>query len=309
MKNKDLIHNIKSKIHPSEELVTRTKEQMRAEKSRKVANRRTKISVGIAAVLVIGFFAYGNINRFMEKEDDFATENHQDSQVAENLEDSSVNYSSLDLPKGNDKSTINDYTNMRSMCLKGFEESDIKGCSAIIEGTITKMYVKDYNFQTYSDKFEKGGKLNDKRKSVVYELDVDKVWYGGEEFKSSTYTIEDEMFLAHSMFSLKIGHKYVLPVANVGPELYIYDNYASGNITRDSEYVTIYPYQPQIEVTNDDQYIVNTDWKTLTEGRVKDIIVDMETNDTDFYYKDKMKLIHKDIFEKNISNLIDKYLK
>ena len=41
-----------------------------------------------------------------------------------------------------------------------------------------------------------------------------------------------------------------------------------------SVYSTIYPYHPQIEVTNDGSYLISQDWTTLTAKNAREVIMD-----------------------------------
>ncbi|NLK96224.1 MAG: hypothetical protein GX275_13735 [Clostridiales bacterium] len=118
--------------------------------------------------------------------------------------------------------------------------------------------------------------------------------------------MEDEFLFPDEMFSMKIGHSYVVPICNVGNEIFMTTREVlSGDIQRESIYSTIYPFHPQIEVT-DRGYIVTTDWETLMEGEKKHITMDVELSEYGSFYKDKMMLIPKDSFSTQMGILIEK---
>lgn len=79
---------------------------------------------------------------------------------------------------------------------------------------------------------------------------------------------------------------------------------AGGDITRETTYSTIYPYHPQIEVTDDGLYLIPDDWTTLTAKNAREVI--MDTLDEEyFYYHDKMRLVDEKTFAEQMAALID----
>ncbi len=188
-----------------------------------------------------------------------------------------------------------------------FDESTLSQghCCTIIEGIVVNLYVKHYNYDVYSDKFEKNGILHNRTDTIVYEVAVDKTWYG-EDISGGTIFVEDTSCFTEPILAVKEGRRYVLPLYEYGETIWTgVHEYAGGNITRDSQYSTIYPYHPQIEVTNDGSYLISKDWTTLVANNAKEVI--MDTLDDDFW-KDKMCLVDENTFSKQMAILIDRIL-
>lgn len=185
-----------------------------------------------------------------------------------------------------------------------FDESALAldNCCMIIEGTVTDVYVKHYTFDTYSDKFEENGILHNMENTVVYEVAVDKTWYG-EDISGGTILIEDTSYFTEPILAVKEGGRYVLPIYEYGDSIRTpIHEYAGGDIARETVYSTIYPYHPQIEVTNDGSYVVSQDWTTLVANNAKEVI--MDTLDDDDFWKDKMYLVDGKTFEKQMAILL-----
>ena len=187
-----------------------------------------------------------------------------------------ISYSSLSLPQGQVKPDIISEYAADNQASAGdilpFSEELLSESCAIFEGRITDMYLKHYSYDTYSDKFGPREVYHNRCSSVVYELTVDKVWYGDESLAGSSILIEDDIYLIDTYFSLKIGCSYVIPVCDAGEEKGICGEYAGGDLTRDSRYTSLYPYHPQIQVTSDGNYIVTSDWETLCSGDAPHIL-------------------------------------
>jgi len=219
---------------------------------------------------------------------------------------SPVLYSDLAL---NNSSSTDDFDNaqknLNSSCLDivGFDEKMLQNCCAILEGTITNIYYKNYTFDTNSDKFEKGGKLHNRATSVIYELKVNQVLYGNS-FTDATYLIEDQMFSIDEISILTAGQKYVIPIYIDGDKITRSQDYALGDITRVSQYSTLYPFHSQIQVTDDDNYIISTDWPTLLAAGCREIVFDDKSIYNASFYADKMRLVNKLNFTKQMDNLI-----
>ena len=248
----------------------------------------------------------------------------------------SVSYSSLSLPQGQIKPDILSHYSAGSQStadILPFDEDMLSKSSAILEGTITDMYLKHYTYDTYNDKFGPKELYHNQYSSIVYELTVDRVWYGDESLSGTSVLIEDDTYLMDSYFSLKVGRSYVIPVSTQGSELQILDEYAGGDLTRDGRYTTLYPHHPQIEVTLDGDYMVTTDWETLCSASARDVELDIPENTlveyhpenkagenglitTEWrtlmisaydavYYYDKLKLIKSGEFFIQLNRLID----
>ncbi len=247
-----------------------------------------------------------------------------------------ISYSSLPLPQGQIMpDIIAEYAaSSQSVDVLPFSEDMLSESSAILEGRITDMYLKRYTYDTYSDKFGQKEVFHNRSSSVVYELAVDKVWYGDQSLSGASVLIEDDIYLIDSHFSLKVGCSYVIPVSNLDSEKWIWGEYAGGDLTRDGKYTTLYPHHPQIEVTSDGDYIVTTDWETLCPDSATDIQLDIPENSfveyhpenkagedglitTEWrtllispydmvYYYDKLKLVTADEFFIQLNRLTDR---
>lgn len=172
----------------------------------------------------------------------------------------------------------------------------------IIEGTVVDLYVKHYTYDVYSDKFEENGILHGRTDAIVYEVAVDKTWYG-EDIGGGTILIEDTSYFTEPILAVKEGGRYVLPLYEYGNSIWTLGHeYAGGDITRETSYSTIYPFHPQIEVTNDGSYVVSQDWTTLAANNAKEVI--MDTLDDDDFWKDKMYLVDEKTFEEQMTILI-----
>ena len=230
------------------------------------------------------------------------------------VDTSPVLYSDLALTNSS-MTDISDNTkkSLNSSCLdiRGFDEKMIQNCCAILEGTITNIYYKNYSFDIYNDHFEKGGILHNKAASIIYELKVNKVLYGNNGFTATTYLIEDQMFSIDEISILKIGQKYVIPISIEGEKIHRASDYASGDITRDSLYATLYPFHSQIQVTDDGNYMVTWDWPTLIEAGSREIVFDDKSNEYPKFQGggSYMKLVSEPNFTKQMRKLIELYLK
>lgn len=246
-----------------------------------------------------------------------------------------VAYSSLQLPQGQvDETVVAQYTpdSMYAGDILPFSESMLSDCCAILEGKITDMYVKQYAYDIYIDESGSQETFRYHSSAVVYELTVDRVWYGDQSLAGASILIEDDVYLVDSYFSLKTGRCYVLPIRDAGDTKQVFREYAGGDLTRDSRYATLYPYHPQIEATEDGSYIVPGDWETLCAGEARAIQMDTFDNtlieyhpenkasseglittewrtlllsryDALFYY-DKMNLLRQDEFFLQLNRLI-----
>ncbi len=248
----------------------------------------------------------------------------------------SVSYSSLSLPQGQVMpEIISEYaaSSQSEAEILPFSEDLLSKSSAILEGRITDMYLKRYAYDTYDDKFGPKEIYHNQSSSVVYELTVDKVWYGDESLSGTSVLIEDDIYPIDSYFSLKVGRSYVIPVCDLDEEKWIWGEYAGGDLKRDGSYTTLYLHHPQIEVTTDGDYIVTTDWETLCPDDAKTIQLDIPENSlveyhpenkagedglitTEWrtllvsaydmvYYYDKLKLVGADEFFIQLNRLTD----
>ncbi len=220
------------------------------------------------------------------------------------IDGSPVYYSSLMFANGVlDEETL-DLFKSDALDVETFDESTLSQdhCCMIIEGAVIDLYVKHYNYDVYSDKFEENGILHGRTNTIVYEVAVDKTWYG-EDISGETIFVEDTSCFMDPILAVKEGRRYVLPLYEYGETIWTgVHGYAGGDITRDSQYSTIYPYHPQIEVTNDGSYLVSQDWTTLVANNAKEVIMDTLDND---FWKDKMYLVDENTFSNQMAMLID----
>ena len=219
---------------------------------------------------------------------------------------SPIYYSSLMLSDGSLNEEVLAFSESSTMDVKAFDESILSQdhCCMIIEGTVVNLYVKHYTYDVYSDKFEENGILHGMTNTIVYEVAVDKTWYG-EDISGDTILIEDTSYFTEPILAVKEGGRYVLPLYEYGDSIWTLGHeYAGGDITRETIYSTIYPYHPQIEVTNDGSYLVSADWTTLTAKNAREVIMDT-LDDEFFYYRDKMRLVDERTFAEQMAILID----
>lgn len=219
-------------------------------------------------------------------------------------ENSSVYYSELDLSEGRLNEEALDLSGNASACIVEFNESMLsqQTCCMIVEGTVSNLYVKHYTYDVYDDKFEKNGVLHNVTDTVVYEVEVDKTWYG-DDVSGETIIVEDTSYFTEPYLALKEGKRYVLPLYEYGESICVYEDYAGGDIARESRLSTIYPYHPQIEVTNEGAYLISGDWTILTAKNAVKVIMDTLVDDN--YFQDKMYLVDADTFEEQMSVLIN----
>ena len=283
----------------------------------KLKSRKWVKLTSLAACLclvVISAFALSKIHSPAPVEESFDGEIGEQDQKPdpevqmENTENdtSPIYYSSLMLPEGSLNEEVLAFSGSSTMDVKAFDESVLSQdhCCMIIEGTVVNLYVKHYTYDVYSDKFEENGILHGMTNTIVYEVAVDKTWYG-EDISGDTILIEDTSYFTEPILAVKEGGRYVLPLYEYGDSVWTLGHeYAGGDITRETIYSTIYPYHPQIEVTNDGSYLISQDWTTLTAKNAREVI--MDTLDEEyFYYRDKMRLVDEITFAEQMAILID----
>lgn len=216
---------------------------------------------------------------------------------------SPVYYSDLELAEGSLDEEALSLSESSMMDIKEFDESMLSqdSCCMIIEGTVTNLYVKHYFYDVYDDKFEENGILHGRTDTVVYEIAVDKTWYGTDA-SGETIFVEDTSYFTEPILSVKQGKRYVLPLYEYGERIWTgVHEYAGGDITRESCYSTIYPYHPQIEVTMDGEYLISQDWITLVEKNAREVI--MDTIEAENYNPYKMYLVDGNTFAEQMSVL------
>lgn len=220
---------------------------------------------------------------------------------------SSVNYSSLLLSGGQlDHEIVSQFSGSLTTDIAAFDERFLSDCCAVLEGTITNMYPKQYAYDVYDDKFGETEVYHGISHTVVYELAVSQVWYGDSDLSGKTILVEDASYFMDEQFSLKVGGRYVVPLYDAGETIAVWGDYASGDISRDSPYSTIYTFHPQIEVTTDGNYVVSSDWETLVSSNSRIIYMDTVSEKEAGYYDDKMRLVDANTFEIQLKLLLER---
>lgn len=165
-----------------------------------------------------------------------------------------------------------------------FSESRIdKDCEGVVEGKILKMKSVDYR----------------QEKRVVYTLEVIKIWSGfknQEVKKGSIIKLEDDYYVADVFLGIGQGGTYVFPVTSAPDK--------GGEITAD--YSIYYTEHPQIEKTEDGDYIVPEDWNSMCEEGVNILITSENTSDEKNFeaYYDRMVLVSGEIFKRKMKQLL-----
>lgn len=285
--NKDSIEIIRNTIKPSPELIEKTKNE--AQNTRTHKNHiPTLIAACLAIVICAAFIA-------TTKNDDY----QKLISTKEVTEDSKLIYSELISHREQTDLNISGYhaTNIAS-----FNENHLKECVAIIEGKVLSIKEKEYTVIYEYDKFGTNT-LTEKTNTLIYEIKVEKVWYGNIK-ESEIITVQDEIFALSGTFFLSEGGTYVLPICDSGENIRTDtagQQYLSGDIKRVSPYSTVYPFHPQIEKT-DNGYLFTADWKTLVDEETKEVTVDVPLSEE--YYADKLRLNSADIFERQFKQLL-----
>lgn len=221
------------------------------------------------------------------------------------LDYSAINYNSLALPAAQaDPAMMEQFSNY-SVDVLPFDEAFLSDCCGILEGTIKRIYSKHYTYDFYDDKFGETELYHSFSDSIVYELEIEKVWYGTAFTERSTILVEDQFFFPDMYFSLMEGRTYVLPIYEYGNTVNTLPNkeVASGDLTRDSVYSTVYPFHPQITKTEDGCYLVTTDWPTLTTAPCRAINME-EIDSYESFFKDKLRLVYEEDFAERILSVI-----
>lgn len=220
-----------------------------------------------------------------------------------------VKYASLKIPKsdveiaGIERVNFGSSGDIIAFNESMLNESWLKGHGSIIEGTITSAYLKTYNYEIYDDKFEKNGKLNYIDTHVIYNVKVNRSWYG-DYLPGETIKVECENAIGiDNAVLLNVGHTYVFPLYKSTFEITFYGRKIAGGDSRyDSDIRIVYPYHEQIEMTEDGYYLVSTEWKTIAaEGNT---VVQME--EPGLY---SLRLLNASEFGNGMEKLIEDYLK
>lgn len=218
---------------------------------------------------------------------------------------SAINYSSLALPAAQADPAIMEQFSNYSADILPFDEAFLSDCCGILEGTIKRIYPKHYTYDFYDDKFGETELYHSFSDSIVYELEIEKVWYGTAFTERSTILVEDQFYFPDMYFSLMEGRTYVLPIYEYGDSANTLPGkeVTSGDLTRDSVYSTVYPFHPQITKTEDGCYLVTTDWPSLTTEPCRTINME-EVDSYESFFKDKLRLVYEEDFAERILSVI-----
>lgn len=218
---------------------------------------------------------------------------------------SEINFSGLSLPRAQVDSALLEQFADYSIDILPFSEDFLSECCGILEGTIKRIYPKHYTFDYYDDKFGELELYHSYSDSIIYELEIEKVWYGADFTEGTTILVEDQFYFPDSYFALMEGRCYVLPIFEYGDTVMTFatGEIASGDLSRDSIYSTEYPFHPQITRTEDGCYLVTTDWTSLTADPCRVVNMDSET-EYEGFLNDNLRLVYADDFSERLMTII-----
>ena len=289
--NNESIEIIRDTLKADSELMERTKSLAVIRK-----RRNTHISALIAACLLVIIGTSLAVTK-MQNGDFTVTVN----ETTEEKEDKELVYSDLVPHKSLAEEKIGGYA---LLSIAPFSEFYLEDCVAVIEGEVISVREKEYTVLYEFDKFEKGGILTGKTQTLIYEIKVEKVWYGDIK-AGEIVTVENEMF---RMFAQTVGRKYVLPLCDEGENIKLDEagqRYLSGDIKRESRYSIIYPFHPQIERI-ENGYLFTDNWISLITGETKSVKVDIPLTEAEEEYADKMNLNSEEVFTEQFTKLLTK---
>lgn len=191
-----------------------------------------------------------------------------------------------------------------SMDIAAFDESMMANASALVEGTVTAVYVKDYLYDIPSDKFEENGVLHGQTRTLVYEFTITQILFGGGSF-STGQTIRVESLCFNGCYetdkppyALQTGRTYVLPLTTENSVRFI--ETTNGPLTPEGQYSIVYPFAPQIEKTLAGQYVFHSLWSSLWDESTSNVI----TQEDDFY---QLKLRSDSAFTEDLKEIMERY--
>ena len=298
--NKKSFDIIKTHIKPDEELIKKAKENAINYHKPESNPQIIKICIAACLVLSIGLSAALAYGEFFAD----SPEPVKPIEASDNQEKEQLLYSKLSNPAPVDESLADFKSNFHTADIASFSESSLRNnCVAIVEGEIISIKPKEYIIVSEYEKFG-NNTLTEKVHTLIYEMCISKVWYGNI-VQNTTITIEDSVFFTEEIFSLKVGHRYVLPLCYDDSEIMKpTGKLISGNTKRESPYSTIYSFHPQIEAVKGG-YIFSDDWKSLNVNETESVTVDIELSEIGKYYENKMKFLSKSDFEKNFKKVIE----
>ncbi len=287
--NKESIEIIRDTLKPDKELIEKTKTA--ATKQRTI---KPHVPALVAACLILVICISASIAKIYNG--DFKG-TVPSSEVT--TEDGQLFYSQLMTHSNTSVTSSNGY---HTADIATFREEYLKDCVAVIEGEILSIREKEYTVLYEYYKFGTDT-LTEKTNTLIFEIKVDKVWYG-DIAENEIITVQDEVLYLNEIFVPGVGGKYVLPLCDSGENIRIDTSgqkYLSGDTKRESRYSTLYPFHPQIERT-DKGYLFTSDWEGLVTEETKTVTVDIPFEVE--YYSDKMRLNPEEIFRVQFEKLL-----
>lgn len=284
----------------------------------KIPRRRIKtkaLVVAASLLLIVGIWGMSQHYIFIGENANQRIEVSQTPVILKEEErlPSSIKYEDLKLAKVTETidniNCMSDILVSEEMTLVEFEESMLADSQSIVEATVKKAYVKEYEYKVEEDKFEKNRTGTRKAYTVVYEVEIDYVWYGNYK-KGDKVIIEEESVACFSTlaFYLEIGKSYVLPLYEGKDTVSLLsgEKLLSGNIKKQSRIGIIYhPFHKQIEITLDHKYIAGSDWTVLSKEKNK---AEVEMDKKENGMAEKFYLYTENTFADYMEKVIKRYL-
>ena len=225
-----------------------------------------------------------------------------------------VNYSDLSfgdtyLPEGLEISSGNITDSVQGIA-GSVEEELVSGFRpmALLEVTVTDVRTKDYYYDTpdpWPDDPDRV--LHDHDQTLLYDFQIDRVWYGGPFQAGESLTGENPVALLDPGYLMEIGGRYVVPVYYDGDLLKTAQNRGavSGDIHRESPYYSLDFYQPPIQLTADGEYVMPDNWMLLS-AYSRRIEIDLSPQPEIYgLYADRMRLVTPEDFTRQMEILVD----
>lgn len=283
---RSLYKQINQQIAPSEALLEATKEKIKAGGRTAARRRQARLAVAAACLVLVcmgAFFAPGFSSVVptsqtespstapAEEPSASVSDRNQPADGALSYPEeregvSAVSYNELRFPPSEEPAESSSGA-LISMDIAEFNESMLAQASALVEGTVTGSYFKDYSYDLPSDKWEENGVLHGETSTLVYQFQITSVLYGEEKLSTGqTILVESRCFngcyeTEKPPFALQDGHTYILPLTNENSLQNI--ETTSGPVTPEGQYAIVYPFAPQIEKTLDGEYLFHSLWSSL----------------------------------------------
>lgn len=215
-----------------------------------------------------------------------------------------IPYSSLDLSDTGLEPSLSGLMGGSAM-LAEFTEEDLVITTAVIEGRVVDVRPKHYDFITDYDKFGDGSRTRYLPNSVVYDIEVERV-YKGDITVGEIFTVEVNVIAPRYSFYLKEDHSYVIPITVVNENWHNANgNIVEGSAERDSMYSILYQYHPPVERTEDGYYLFSDDWTTLAASEnAYRVTMDIPFDEHKARYNDKMMIIDGVSFEELFERIL-----